>query len=368
MSNVDCKIRKQRVKTLKVGIYPLFLTVSSLFVVVYTILLSGCAIVSQRKISSESLYSDYVNIKNFCQKHNSKYNFDTIDDIITIYSPDKQINILLNSYAGISDGMSFHLKKAPVYFKGEILIPRQLEDILSSKKFNTFKPLFTLNTIVLDPGHGGRDPGAISPSGLQEKTINLKVSKLLKKQLESRGFKVILTRSDDTALSLEARVNIAKKVNADLFLSIHANANHSRKVRGVEVYYLSPSRLNSRERSTKLAKTEDFQGEDVSFDAKRILWDLTITKNHSFSIEVSNVLYRNFKNLGFRVKPPKKAPFYVLRRAYVPSVLIEVGYLSNEYEEKVLSKEYYQKQIAEGISMAVSSLKNRHPDFVKKLK
>ena len=193
-----------------------------------------------------------------------------------------------------------------------------------------------------------------------EKTVNLIVSRYLKEELEKMGFKVILTRNRDVFLSLAERTNIAKRCDADLFISIHANANHSRKVSGVEIYYLFPSRLRSLERSVRLARSENFQGKNMPVDVKAILWDLLITKNYGFSVEMSDILYLTFKNLGFKVKPPRKAPFYVLRFAYVPSVLFEMGYLSNRYEEKVLRKKHYQKRIARTIALAISSLKKRH--------
>jgi len=323
-------------------------------------LLSGCVTVSQKSPPLSFSSVDYIDIESFCKKHNLKYNFDTIDDIVTLFSPDREIKILLGSHIGSCDGMIFRLEEPPVYFKGKILIPSQLGTAIFSRKLTTFRPLFAINTIVIDPGHGGKDPGAISPKKLKEKTVNLSISKYLKAELEKQGFRVFLTRSNDKYLSLKERVVFAKNHNADLFISIHANSNHSRKVQGVEVYYLSPSRLNSQERSLKLAKSEGFEAKELPFNAKAILWDMLISKNYSFSVELSNILYFNFKNLGFKVKSPKRAPFYVLRYAYVPSVLVEVGYLSNYYEEKILRKKYYQKQIAETIAFAVNSLKKRY--------
>jgi len=174
------------------------------------------------------------------------------------------------------------------------------------------------------------------------------------------GFKVILTRNKDVFVSLAQRANIAKQHNADLFVSIHANANRSRKVDGVEIYYLSPAHLKAQERSVRLARSENFQGKSMSLDTKAILWDLLIRKNYCLSVELSDIFYLTFKNLGFNIKPPRKAPFYVLKYAYVPSILIEMGYLSNVYEEKTLRKKYYQKQIAQAIALGISSLKRRH--------
>ena len=329
-------------------------------IVLILIFVNACATAPHRSSGIRVSNSDYIDIVSFCKKHNFEYSFDTVDDLVRIYSPDKEIKLLLNSSVGTLSGSIFYLKKSPVYLKGKILLPRQLEKIITSGEFVSFRPLFTIKTIVVDPGHGGKDPGAISSSGLQEKTINLRVAKYLKQELEQMGFNVILTRSQDSFLSLAERTNIAKKHNADLFVSIHANSNYSRKVSGVEIYYLSPPQLKAQERSVRLARSENFQGKSISSDVKAILWDLLIRKNYGFSVELSDIFYLTFKNLGFNIKPPKKASFYVLRFAYVPSILVEMGYLSNRYEETALRKEYYQKQIAHAIALGISSLKRRH--------
>ena len=353
-------IRIQTRKTMKKYIiYGLWTMVCGLF-------LAGCASVSQEVAPSKISYSDYIELNQFCQKHGFEYNFDTIDDMIMIGSYDRQIRVLLNSTVATYDGSIIYLGKPPVYSKGKILVPRQLDEVISSGEMAVFKPSFTLKTIVIDPGHGGKDPGAVSPLGLYEKDINLIVSKYLKQELEQQGFRVILTRSSDIFLTLDQRTKIAKKHNADLFISVHANANNSRSVNGAEIYYLSPSRLDSQKRAVKLANSENFNGQELPRDVKAILWDMVISKNHSLSIETSNILYFTFKKLGFNIKPPRQAPFYVLRHAYTPSVLVEIGYLTNAQEEKALQKKHYQKQIAQGIALAVSSLNKKYTTLARK--
>ncbi|MDD3296971.1 MAG: N-acetylmuramoyl-L-alanine amidase [Candidatus Omnitrophica bacterium] len=319
------------------------------------LLLAGCATVTSRGSAAKPLSSRYQRIDDFSRDAACKYNYDTVDDIITLNLKGKEVKLLLNSCVGTSANVLFTLRDPVLYFNGEIFVPLQLATVLRAKGPVSFSPGFSVKTIVIDPGHGGKDPGAISARGLQEKAINLIVSEYLKDELQKRGYKVILTRCRDEYLTLKQRVDVAKRNSADLFISIHANANHSAKVSGVEVYYLSPSRLNSNERAVKLAKTEDFNGGKYPKDVKAILWDLLITKNYASSVQFSNTLYFVFKNMGFKVKPPKKAPFYVLRFAYVPSVLVEIGYLTNHYEEKILRKQYYQKQIAQAIALAVES-------------
>jgi N-acetylmuramoyl-L-alanine amidase len=322
--------------------------------------LLGCASVGPTISPYCVNISDYQDIESFCRKNKLKYNFDTVDDIITLRSKDNEVKILINSLAAVVGGTPIMLKNQPFYSKGKILVPRELEKIITNERFVDFRPLFNIKTIVLDPGHGGKDPGAISACGLKEKTINLIITKILRKKLQAKGYRVIMTRTRDVFLSLAERTAVAKRANADLFISVHANANRSRKVSGVEVYYLNPNRLNSAQRAIKMSKRGKFNRKPMSRDAVAILWDLLFTKNHSFSTELSNLLYFNFKKLGFSVKPPRTAGFYVLKNAYVPSVLVEAGYLSNVNEAKALRKSYYQKQVAEAIMLSVEALSKRY--------
>jgi len=336
------------------------------FLVLTCLILAGCAATSQRRLHRGAALSNYIELEKFCQKHNFTYSFDTIDDIVRLSSPDKEIKLLLNSSVATHNGSYFYLKNPPLYQAGRILLPPQLDKIISQGLVVSFKPAFQLKIVVIDPGHGGKDPGAISCRGFYEKKVNLIVAGYLKKELERQGFKVFMTRNSDTYLSLGERTKFAKKHNADLFISLHANSNRSSKIQGTEIYYLAPSRLNSRERAARLAKSESFQGKALSPDIKTILWDLLITKNYALSVELSNILHFTFKNLGFKVASPKQAPFYVLRFAYVPSVLVELGYLSNRYEEKALRKKHYQKQLAQAIALGVTSLNKRYSQFSKK--
>ncbi|MDD5195752.1 MAG: N-acetylmuramoyl-L-alanine amidase, partial [Candidatus Omnitrophica bacterium] len=327
---------------------------------------SACASTPYRKFPKAYIASEYTSVVDFCKKYGFQYNFDTLDDVVNISSPNKEVRILLNSPVAYINGDFFTLKNYPFYATGVIYIPKELEKFVSSKEPSKFEPTLSLKTIVVDPGHGGHDPGALSRRGLKEKNLNLAVGRRLKEALEEKGYRVILTRSDDEYLTLQRRVEIAKEQNADLFISIHSNANHSRSLSGVEVYYLSPSRFNSEERAVELARSEGFWQDNLPFDARTILWDMLLVKNYSVSIELSQSLYFSFKNLGFKVKSPKKAPFYVLRLAYVPSVLVEMGYLTNSYEEKVLQRSSYQKQIAEAVALGVASLDKSHNRFVYK--
>lgn len=336
------------------------------YLLVIILFFTACATTSSRYADRGSGQSDFVYIGDFCKKHNLQYDFDTLDDVVKIFSGGKDIRLILNSNVVYFNGSISTLSGAPQYLSGKLFVPRDLEKIILSREAVFTKSIFVIKTVVIDPGHGGKDPGAISCRGMKEKDLNLKIAKYLKEELEASGFKVILTRDRDVYISLQSRVNIAKRHNADIFISIHGNSNRSKRIRGAEVYYLSPNRLNSQERALKLAKEEKFCLKTVNPDTEAILWDLLLTKNYALSVELSHSLYFSFKNLGFSVRSPKKAPFYVLRLAYVPSVLVETGYLSNKYEERWLRKVSYQKQIAEAIALAVVSMNKQYNSLARR--
>ena len=329
--------------------------------------IAGCAHTpsSRSRRSKDFDPQEFVEVSDFCNKHNLSLSFDTLDDMVRLSNGEKEMRVLLNSLVGYLNGGIFYLNDSPHYNQGKIFLPKELDKVISSENVLSLRQPFEIKTIVIDPGHGGKDPGAISPTGLKEKDINLKVAKLLKEDLEKRGFKVILTRARDAYLTLQERVDVAKRYNADLFVSLHANSNKAKYISGIEVYHLSPSRLNSVKRAVKLARADSEWQDKVPLDARTILWDMMLTKNYALSVEFSNAFYKTFKDMGFEVKSPRRAPFYVLENAHVPSVLVEMGYLSNQYEEKVLRKSYYQKQIAETIALGVINLTKRYKKLAR---
>jgi len=214
-----------------------------------------------------------------------------------------------------------------------------------------------MRRIVVDAGHGGRDPGAIGPGGTYEKTVTLALAKKLAKKLESSlGCEVVLTRSRDIYLPLEERTAIANKVGADLFISLHANANKSRKPYGVETYYLNFSKndkaaaLAARENGTSLKEVSDL--ELILFD---LMANAKINESSRLAAEIQKGLvsglgrhYSNIKDMGVR-----QGPFYVLLGATMPSVLIETAFISNPREEKRLASGTYQERTADAIARSV---------------
>jgi len=215
----------------------------------------------------------------------------------------------------------------------------------------------TLRRIVVDAGHGGKDPGAVGPNGVLEKDVTLRLAKELSKELVRQiGCEVILTRSTDVYLPLEERTAIANKVGADLFISLHANANKSRKAYGIETYYLNFSKndkaaaVAARENGTSLKQVSDL--ELILFD---LMANAKINESSRLATEIQKSLvhhiskkYSNIRDLGVR-----QGPFYVLLGATMPSVLVETAFISHPREEKRLASSGYQKSAAQAIAAAI---------------
>ncbi len=210
-----------------------------------------------------------------------------------------------------------------------------------------------IRKIVLDPGHGGKDPGAIGAGGIAEKDIVLSVAqKLAKKLAKEMGIEVVLTRKNDSFVRLEDRTAIANAEDADLFLSLHMNASTSGDAKGLETYYLDNS---SDEASLRLAARENGTSRKNVSDLQFILSDMTQNMKLEDSISLAHRLHGSLvdsmsKKLGVvRDLGVKKALFYVLVGARMPSVLVEMFFITNKIEGQAMSRESYQNAIVEAL-------------------
>ncbi|MDO4998031.1 MAG: N-acetylmuramoyl-L-alanine amidase [Neisseria sp.] len=219
--------------------------------------------------------------------------------------------------------------------------------------------------IVLDPGHGGEDPGAIGPSGLREKDVVLSVSRETKKRLEAMGYKVYMTRNEDVFIPLGVRVAKARKLRADVFVSVHADAFTSPSARGTGVYALSTKGASSAA-AKFLAQTQndaDLIGGVQTVgnrDVDSALLDMaqTVTNKDSM-ILAKKVLDELGKYNKLHKGIVDQANFAVLRAPDIPSILVETAFLSNPIEEKMLASMEFRKQCAEAIAKGVQAyLKN----------
>jgi N-acetylmuramoyl-L-alanine amidase len=218
--------------------------------------------------------------------------------------------------------------------------------------------------VVIDPGHGGHDTGAIGKEGTREKDVSLAIARKLADELKERGLEVILTREDDRYLRLEARAQLANEARGDLFISIHCNSATNRKLRGVETYTLN---LSSDRYSIRLAARENASSEKGISDLQFILADLATKANTGESARLASQVqkslvgqlsqeYTGIKDLGH-----KEALFYVLLGVKMPAILVETSFLSHAEEEQRLASEEYQDAVAQAIAHGVEEfLGDRH--------
>jgi N-acetylmuramoyl-L-alanine amidase len=214
--------------------------------------------------------------------------------------------------------------------------------------------------VVLDPGHGGHDTGTVGPGGLREKDLVLDISQRLGQLIEERmGSEVIYTRSDDTFVPLERRTEIANEAKADLFLSIHANSSPLRTAAGVETFYLNFTTSRS---ALDLAARENAGSQMSIYELQALLQKIAlkdkVEESREFASRVQSSLYAlSARPADARSKDRgvKKAPFVVLIGASMPSVLAEIGFISNAHDESIMRREDYRQRTAEALYKGLSS-------------
>ncbi len=214
-----------------------------------------------------------------------------------------------------------------------------------------------VRTIVIDPGHGGKDPGT-SGNNLAEKDITLDVAKRLGKQLTKQGYTVYYTREKDVAVSLSERTKFAHQKKADLFISIHVNSSGKKDISGMEVYYLDLA--NSKE-ATRVAALENSVERRGLGEMEQILADFLVgartqeSKHLAGSVLEKTVAACKAQDISLKNGGSKGAPFHVLVGSSMPSILVEVGYLSNAAEAKKLARTDFRDVLATGISQGVQA-------------
>jgi N-acetylmuramoyl-L-alanine amidase len=230
-----------------------------------------------------------------------------------------------------------------------------------------------IHTIVIDPGHGGGETGAIGPGGIQEKELTLELARSLAARLGRLGVQTVLTRNDDVTLQLDNRPAIANQNKADLFISIHLNSSLGANAYGAETYFLSPQATDPRAARSAAAENAPpaagstatrpgaagaAGGAGEQRDVDLILWELAQSRHMAESQRLANLIQGEFnQELQLKDRGVKQAPFRVLVGAAMPAVLVELGFISNPDEEKKLQDPAYQAQLIEALARAVARYK-----------
>lgn len=232
------------------------------------------------------------------------------------------------------------------------------------------KSRFNSRRVVIDAGHGGKDPGAVGPGGIREKNLVLDIAKRVKRLLEKEnGYEVVMTRSSDKYLDLEERTELANSKKADLFVSVHVNAHRNRGVRGLETYLLNwtddaeAMRVAARENKISFKRMKQSRSE-----VGLILASLQLQNKRDESLKLAHYVQNSMiSSLDGRYKSVidlgvKQALFYVLVGAEMPSVLVETSFITNYSEARRLSNAQYRQRVAEGIASGIKSyFRNQRP-------
>jgi len=345
--------------------------------------LAGCAAETPYLKLNPSLGQDirnfsgtqYLPLARLCEVYGLGYKLDAFTNTATVEKGSIQIILRSGSETILSNGVEKRLDRPAILAGGAIFVPvsfarNSLGPVVGAKPPREMPAVlpegpkrFVIKTMVIDPGHGGRDVGATGRRlRVREKDMALILARKIRDILERAGIKVIMTRNDDTFIPLSRRADIANSNGADLFVSVHLNASRSRFMRGFECYYLSNATddnaraLEAFEDSTlkldKEANAEHSRGLD------KTLWDMTLTENRLESAELAghicDSVERSFTigNRGVRA-----ARFYVLKYTRMPSVLVEAGYISNRYEELKLKEPEFLDRIAEAVASGILKYK-----------
>ncbi len=231
------------------------------------------------------------------------------------------------------------------------------------------KKRWIIDTIVIDAGHGGKDPGAIGYSKTKEKDLVLPMALALGKIIQQKmpEIKVVYTRKRDTFIPLWKRTKIANDVGANMFVSIHCNSNVSRRPNGYETYFVSADK-NTKATDVVLKENSAIEFEEsqdrkryegVNFILAAMLQSDNIRRSQFLASEVQNSLKSKLNKIGMTSRGVKQGPFWVLVGATMPNILVECGYISNKYEEKLLRKQTTQNKIAEGIFNGIKKYKEK---------
>ena len=229
-----------------------------------------------------------------------------------------------------------------------------------------------LKLIVLDAGHGGHDPGATGPNGVQEKDVVLDVTRRAARMIEDGlGIRVVLTRSTDVFVPLRERTNFANKQRADLFVAIHANAHPQSVSEGVETFFLSSEATDNAARQTAalendVVQLESPQSRQKTDLLKSILWDMAQSEFQQESSFLAEIVQDSMtQSLRLVNRGVKQAGFYVLGGAAMPAILIEIGFLTNPKEEKKLASSEHREAIARAIYASLGEYKRRYDQRVR---
>ncbi|MBI1976171.1 MAG: N-acetylmuramoyl-L-alanine amidase [Candidatus Omnitrophica bacterium] len=338
-------------------------------------LFSGC-VPSNRSVLTETPTAlvgfdpvNYVSLISYCESREIPWEWDPVVNVVTLEGKSAKGKFLLDSRIGMVGGERVYLSEPLRGKNGLIFFPKGSMPLLESLNVSRGPPpaegVFQIRKIVIDPGHGGKDPGARGRLGSKEKDIVLDVALRLRDLLVKEGIEIVMTRDKDQFVSLGRRAQIANENKSDFFLSVHANSSKSRSASGFEIYYLSDA-VDDEARAVAAMENAVLDLEEESFSERNqtleaTLWDIMNNENRAESEELAREICKAAQTrLGIRNRGTKSARFAVLKSTTMPAVLIETGFLSNSLEEQKLQSASYRQRLAEAIAGGILVYKEHY--------
>ncbi len=302
----------------------------------------------------------YVSVPVLMRRRNLRLAVNERAGIYTLLDGSHRVVIVPGFSVAEVDGRTLELSYPAIFHRGELLVPAHL--FLQARKafVDPVSGSIPLRKVVLDPGHGGRDSGAVGPGGVSEKDVALSVALRLKRLLERRGVRVEMTRSTDVFVSLLQRSRIANASGADLFLSIHCNAARSRAARGIESFALSwgiSDSYRAGRAATRHKPSDIINGaaDQVSASTEKTIMRAHMSEQRRQSFRLAKCLQAEMiRLLGKPDRGVKLRNFSVLRETYVPAALAEVGFVSNLSTAGKMRTSSYRQRIAEALVEGVA--------------
>lgn len=348
--------------------------------------LAGCATTTPRFTLSPGLSKDivamqgaqYIPLVKLCDEYGVKYSWDEIARTVALEGNGTRVVLRPSSGRMLLNGSERRLDRPVVMDNGAVFVPlsfagSNMEYLIEARKEGSIavaRPVYTgkfaIRTVVLDPGHGGKDGGAVGNRlQLVEKNYSLKAAHKIKEVLEEKGIKVVMTRSDDRFIPLPGRSDVANRVNADLFVSVHINASRSRNMRGFECYYLSDA-TDDNARATEALENSSLNVDEsaVYNNSKSLsttLWDMTLTENRAESAELARYITSAVEDTCLiRNNGVKSARFYVLKHSSTPAVLVEMCYISHGPEESKLRDPDFMDEMTSAVARGILRYKDEY--------
>jgi N-acetylmuramoyl-L-alanine amidase len=335
------------------------------FIAVVSAMVSGCATTTRQQPVSGK---EEVYLKDVCDQNNVLWEWDQVSQVVTLKYREARAQAMVESDLVLIGGERITLSAPMRRARGAVIVPNDFQGKVIDRLRQKAAPqkgygIAKVRKVLIDAGHGGKDPGAISRTGIKEKGINLDIAKRLKEILRGKGLNVEMTRDSDVFIPLEGRTAIASRSNADLFVSIHANSSPARSVSGMEVY--SERNLKFADRiaaerkiNEKLLFKNFAMKRDVT-NVQKIVSDMLYTNKQSESRSLARHMAKKASRLAkTKSRGAKTADFHILRNTLIPAILIEVGFLTNPKEERLLNTADYRQKIAQSVAEGVMDYVN----------